>query len=90
MIPDFVYSYNPYLRYSIFKYAYTPTISKARLILDVENELKTKELSDKYNTKKTDLLKEAGIGIKQYFKKVHLKIQKKMRHMIKLIKLSLN
>lgn len=67
IIPDFLfYSYNPYLRYSVFKYAYTPFTSEARLILDVENEFKTEELIEKFNAKKTDLLKEARTGIKIY------------------------
>jgi hypothetical protein len=70
IIPDFLfYAVNPYVRYSIFKYAYTPLVSESRGSLDSEDTMKSFQLIEKFNEIKIIFLKECNKAKKEYNKK---------------------
>lgn len=68
ILPDFLFfSVNPYLRYSLFKYVYTPLITNDdRSILDSNNALFTASYIEEYKKEKTFLYKEAKQAINIY------------------------
>jgi hypothetical protein len=68
IMPDFLFfSVNPYLRYSLFKYVYTPLITNDdRSILDKDNVFFTASYIEEYNKEKNLLYKEAKQAINIY------------------------
>jgi hypothetical protein len=70
IIPDFLfYGIIPFLKYNLFKYAYTPLVSESRTSLDSLGTTKTVELIEKFNETKITLLKECNQKKKEYNKK---------------------
>jgi hypothetical protein len=70
IMPDFLFfSVNPYLRYSLFKYVYTPLITNDdRSIIDKDNVFFTASYIEEYKKEKTFLYKEAKQAINIYNK----------------------